>query len=91
MGSLKEVDVDRGEDEMRRAIAIIDSMTPRERREPSLINGSRRKRIARGSGSSVQDVNRLLRQFAQTRKLMKGLGSGSKAMRRLAARMPQLR
>jgi signal recognition particle subunit SRP54 len=91
MGSLKEVDVDRGEGEMRRAIAIIDSMTPRERREPSLINGSRRKRIARGSGSSVQDVNRLLRQFAQTRKLMKGLGSGSKAMRRLAARMPQLR
>jgi signal recognition particle subunit SRP54 len=91
MGSLKGVDVDRGEDEMRRSIAIIDSMTPRERREPSVINGSRRKRIARGSGNSVQDVNRLLRQFAQTRKLMKGLGSGSKAMKRLAARMPQLR
>jgi signal recognition particle subunit SRP54 len=91
MGSLKGVDVDRGEDEMRRSIAIIDSMTPRERAEPSVINGSRRKRIARGSGNSVQDVNRLLRQFAQTRKLMKGLGSGSKAMKRLAARMPQLR
>jgi signal recognition particle subunit SRP54 len=91
MGSLKGVDVDRGEDEMRRSIAIIDSMTPRERREPSVINGSRRKRIARGSGATVQDVNRLLRQFAQTRKLMKGLGSGSKAMRRLAARMPQMR
>ncbi len=91
MGSLKGVDVDRGEDEMRRSIAIIDSMTPRERREPSVINGSRRKRIARGSGHSVQDVNRLLRQFAQTRKLMKGLGSGAKAMKRLAARMPQLR
>ena len=56
-----------------------------------MINGSRRKRIARGSGNSVQDVNRLLRQFAQTRKLMKGLGSGSKAMKRLAARMPELR
>jgi signal recognition particle subunit SRP54 len=57
--------------------------------EPSVINGSRRKRIARGSGNSVQDVNRLLRQFAQTRKLMKGLGAGPKAMKRLAARMPQ--
>jgi signal recognition particle subunit SRP54 len=91
MGSLQGVDVERGEDEMRRSIAIIDSMTLRERREPSVINGSRRKRIARGSGSSVQDVNRLLRQFAQTRKLMKGLGSGAKAMKRLAARMPQLR
>lgn len=90
MGAIKGVDVDRGEEEMRRSIAIIDSMTPRERSEPSVINGSRRKRIARGSGNNVQDVNRLLRQFAQTRKLMKGLGSGSKAMKRLAARMPQL-
>jgi signal recognition particle subunit SRP54 len=91
MGAIKGVDVDRGEAEMRRSMAIIDSMTPRERSEPSVINGSRRKRIARGSGNSVQDVNRLLRQFAQTRKLMKGLGSGSKAMKRLAARMPGLR
>jgi signal recognition particle subunit SRP54 len=90
-GALKGRDVDRGEQEIRRSIAIIDSMTTRERAEPSVINGSRRKRIARGSGSSVQDVNRLLRQFAQTRKLMKGLGAGPKAMKRLAARMPQLR
>jgi signal recognition particle subunit SRP54 len=90
-GSLRGVDVDRGERELRRTIAIVDSMTPQERREPSVINGSRRKRIARGSGSSVEDVNRLLKQFAQARKLMKGLGAGSKAMKRLAARMPQLR
>jgi len=89
--SLKGVDVDRGEHEIRRAIAIIDSMTPPERRDPSVVNGSRRKRIAKGSGSSVEDVNRLLRQFAQTRKLMKGLGAGSKALKRLAARMPQFR
>ena len=67
------------------------AMTSRERLEPSVINGSRRKRIARGSGNTVQDVNRLLRKFAQTKKLMKGLGSGPKAMKRLAARMPQLR
>ncbi|MCG6920881.1 MAG: signal recognition particle protein [Acidobacteria bacterium] len=91
MGSLKGVDVERGEEELRRSIAIIDSMTVKERLEPSVINGSRRKRIARGSGNTVQDVNRLLRQFAQTRKLMKGLGAGPKAMKRLAARMPQLR
>lgn len=90
-GSLKGVDVDRGERELRRTIAIVDSMTPEERRDPSVINGSRRKRIARGSGSSVEDVNRLLKQFVQARKLVKGLGAGSKAMKRLAARMPQLR
>jgi signal recognition particle subunit SRP54 len=91
LGSLKGVDVDRGEREMKRSAAIIDSMTPLERRDPSVINGSRRKRIARGSGSSVEDVNRLLKQFAQTRKLMKELGGGSKAMKRLAARLPHLR
>jgi signal recognition particle subunit SRP54 len=91
IGAVKGVDVDRGEREMRRAIAIIDSMTPKERRDHSVINGSRRKRIARGSGSSVEDVNRLLKQFAQTRKLVKELGSGSKAMRRLASRFAHLR
>ena len=88
LGSLKGLDVDRGEQELKRSAAIIDSMTPQERRDPSVMNGSRRKRIARGSGSSVEDVNRLLKQFAQTRKLMKELGGGSKAMKRLAARLP---
>ena len=91
VGALKGVDADRGEQEMRRAIAIVDSMTPGERRDPSVISGSRRKRIARGSGSSVEDVNRLLRQFAETRKLMKGLGKGPKALKRLAGRHPQFR
>jgi signal recognition particle subunit SRP54 len=51
--------------------AIIGSMTPGERRNPEVINGSRRQRIARGSGTSVQDVNRLLKQFAQLKKMMK--------------------
>ena len=91
VGALKGADVERGEREMRRTLAIIDSMTPEERADSGVINGSRRKRIAKGSGSSVEDVNRLLKQFAQARKLMKGLGSGSAAMKRLAARMPQLR
>jgi signal recognition particle subunit SRP54 len=90
-GSLKGVDGAAGEREMRRSAAIIDSMTPLERRDPSSINGSRRKRIAGGSGTRVEDVNRLLRQFAQARKLMRNLGAGSGAMKRLAARLPQFR
>ncbi len=73
-------------------MAMIDSMTTAERREPALLNGSRRKRIAKGSGTRVEDVNRLLKQYVQTRKMMKQFGGGGgKAMKRLAARMPQFR
>jgi signal recognition particle subunit SRP54 len=85
--SLKGVDTEAGERELGRAMAIIDSMTVLERRNPSLINGSRRKRIARGSGTSVEDVNRLLRQFVLARKHLKSLGGGAKALRRLASRL----
>jgi signal recognition particle subunit SRP54 len=53
--------------------AIINSMTPRERDNHEIINGKRRKRIARGSGTSVQQVNQLLRQYIQTRKMMKSM------------------
>jgi signal recognition particle subunit SRP54 len=86
----KNVDTAQGEQEMRRHLAVIDSMTPGERLDHSLINGSRRKRIARGSGTTVEDVNRLLKQFVQARKLMKQVGgmAGGKAMKRLAARLP---
>jgi signal recognition particle subunit SRP54 len=91
VGSVKGVDAESGEREMRRVVAIIDSMTPEERLEPSVINGSRRRRIARGSGTSVEDVNRLLKQFAQARKMMRQMGAGGKAMKRLAARLPQFR
>ena len=65
--------------------AIILSMTTDERRNPNLINGSRKKRIAKGSGTSPQQVNQLLNQFSQTRKLMKQMNSGQgiKAMQRL--------
>ncbi|GIX48707.1 MAG: signal recognition particle protein [Candidatus Tectimicrobiota bacterium] len=61
------------EAEFKRIEAIINSMTPEERRHPAIINGSRRRRIARGSGTSVEDVNRLLKQFAQAQKMMKAL------------------
>jgi signal recognition particle subunit SRP54 len=88
----KDVDTAAGEIEMRRAMAMIDSMTAAERRDPALLNGSRRKRIAKGSGTRVEDVNRLLKQYVQTRKMMKQFGGGGgKAMKRLAARMPQFR
>jgi len=65
-----------GDKEVRRQIAIIDSMTPRERRRPEVIDGSRRRRIAAGSGVQVQDVNRLLKQFQGMQKMMKKLGGG---------------
>jgi signal recognition particle subunit SRP54 len=69
MKSAKLPAVDDGE--LRRVEAIINSMTPAERRNHTIISGSRRKRIARGSGTTVEDVNRLLKQFAQTQKLMR--------------------
>ncbi len=66
---LKNAKID--ESEVGRVVAIIDSMTPHERRNHMIINGSRRRRIAKGSGTSVQDVNSLLKQYAQARKMMK--------------------
>jgi len=62
------------ERQLRRMRALISSMTPQERRHPQILNGSRKRRIAKGSGTTVEDVNRLLRQFGQMRKLMKRLG-----------------
>jgi signal recognition particle subunit SRP54 len=66
-------ELDREQADLGRFDAIIGSMTPQERRHPEIINGSRRQRIARGSGTSVQDVNRLLKQYAQLKKMMKQL------------------
>jgi signal recognition particle subunit SRP54 len=71
---LKDVKVDEGE--INRVVAIIDSMTHKERDNHMIINGSRRRRIAKGSGTSVQEVNQLLKQYAQARKLMKSLSGG---------------
>ncbi|MEE8606621.1 MAG: signal recognition particle protein [Nitrospiraceae bacterium] len=64
------------EREITRVVAIVDSMTRRERRDHTVINGSRKKRIARGSGTSVQEVNRLIKQFLASRKMMKTLAGG---------------
>jgi signal recognition particle subunit SRP54 len=90
----KDVDTEQGERDLKRSLAIIDSMTPLERRDPSVLNGSRRKRIAKGSGTHVEDVNRVIKQFVQARKMMKqfsGAG-GNKMMKRLmGSRMAQFR
>src|SRR5262245_10644012 len=73
---LKDVDID--DRELDKVEAIIQSMTPAERRKPDLINGSRRRRIAAGSGTTVQEVNRLLAQFKQMQKMMKRFGKGGR-------------
>ncbi|QKI89724.1 signal recognition particle protein [Thiomicrorhabdus xiamenensis] len=91
MGQLKgQVDNDMAEKEFRRLAAIIHSMTPQERRFPAVIKGSRKRRIATGSGTSVQDVNKLLKQFTQMQKMMKKMkGGGMKNMMRgLAGKLP---
>jgi signal recognition particle subunit SRP54 len=74
MGNLKEIRQNVDEKQVTRIEAIIDSMTPKERRRPDIIDGSRRKRIAQGSGTSVEEINRLLKQFVQMRKMLKTMG-----------------
>jgi signal recognition particle subunit SRP54 len=83
--ALKDVDID--DDAFKQVEAIIGSMTPKERSNPSLINGSRRKRIAGGSGSTIQDVNRLLKQFEESRKMMR-MFSNKGAMKNMMRNMP---
>ena len=73
--ALKDVDIDN--DSFKSIEAMILSMTPYERENPDQINGSRRKRIAAGSGVTVVDVNRLLKQFEGTRRVMKNFAGGS--------------
>lgn len=70
-GKMPEIDTDEAEKNMRRIEAIIHSMTPQERKNPNLLNPSRKNRIARGAGVQVAEVNRLVKQFEQTKKMMK--------------------
>lgn len=85
--AVQEQQVDK---EVQRLIAIINSMTPGERRLPDIIKGSRKRRIAAGSGTQIQDVNRLLKQFTQAQKMMKKMKGGGmmKMMRSLQGRLP---
>ena len=82
---LKNVDIP--DDVFKQTEAIIHSMTPKERENPALINGSRKQRIAAGSGTTVQEVNRLLKQFDDTRKMMKTVAGGMPQMAKMAGRM----
>jgi signal recognition particle subunit SRP54 len=90
---LGQSELDAESKDLRRFEAIIGSMTPGERHTPAIINGERRARIARGSGTSVQDVNRLLKQYAQLRKVMKDMKgmSGRLGRKDLRRAMPFLR
>ncbi|MBR4115386.1 MAG: signal recognition particle protein [Bacteroidales bacterium] len=86
--ALKNIDID--DDAFKGVEAIIRSMTPEERANPIILNGSRRKRIALGSGTSVQDVNKLIKQFDETKKMMKMI-TGSKGSRLMQSMMPNMR
>ena len=84
---LKGADMDGAEKEFKHIEAIISSMTKEERRKPELLNGSRRKRIAKGSGTSVVAVNRFLKQYLEAKKMMRrlsGAGGGKKMKKRLS-------
>ncbi len=85
-GKLKDVKVDEGA--LRRIEAIILSMTPEERRNPKVLNGSRRRRIARGSGTRVQDINRLVDQYQQMRRMLKNFKGGGPGMLRRMMKAP---
>jgi signal recognition particle subunit SRP54 len=85
---LKDVKVD--EKEITRVVAIIDSMTPRERANHMIINGSRRRRIAKGSGTTVQEVNNLLKQYTQMRKMMKTFSGGFMGKRLAKMKLPDI-
>jgi signal recognition particle subunit SRP54 len=83
-GKMPEIDTDAAEKQMARTEAIIYSMTLKERRNPNLLNPSRKQRIAKGAGVDISEVNRLVKQFEQTRKLMKqmpGMMGGKKGRR----------
>ena len=85
--AIKDVDID--DDAFKGIEAMIHSMTPEERQNPKLINGSRRKRIASGSGNSVQELNKLLNQFDQTSKMMKMMGN-KQNMAKMMKNMPKM-
>ena len=90
-GMQQKIDMDKGNKEFIKLEAIISSMTTQERRKPDVINGSRKKRIAAGSGTQIQDVNRLLKQFTQMQKMMKKFskkGGMKNFMRGMGGKLP---
>ena len=83
-GKMPDIDTDAAEKQIARTEAIIYSMTPQERRNPNIMNPSRKQRIAKGAGVAISEVNRLIKQFEQMKKLMKqmpGMMGGKKGRR----------
>jgi signal recognition particle subunit SRP54 len=88
--AIKDIDID--DNAFKSIEAIIQSMTPKERQNPDIINQSRRQRIAKGSGTKIEDVNRLMKQFDQTRKMMRMVtGMGSSRMAQMASAMKNMK
>jgi signal recognition particle subunit SRP54 len=88
--ALKDVDID--DNAFKGIEAIINSMTPKERENPDIINQSRKLRIAKGSGTKIEEVNRLMKQFDQTRKMMRMVaGADQSKMRQMAAAMKNMK
>ena len=86
MSNIREADLD--DTAIVRVQAILDSMTPRERNQPQLLNGSRKKRIAKGAGRSVPEINRLLKQYSQMKRMMKSMGSKKAQKGQKPSRLP---
>ena len=89
--ALKDVEIE--DDAFKHIEAIIHSMTPKERSNPEIMNGSRRQRIAKGSGQTIQEVNKLLKQFEDTRKMMRMMGDKNqmaKLMKNMPGGMPKM-
>ena len=85
---LKQADMSKSEKEFRRMEGIICSMTTKERQTPQLLNARRRQRIAKGSGTSVAEVNNLLNRFSQMQQMMKKMGKLQKMMTKMGGGMP---
>jgi len=80
---LKDIDLDEGQSQLKKTECIIYSMTAKERAKPSIVNPSRKRRIAMGSGTKVEDVNKLLKQFEQMQKMMKQFSGGKGKKKRM--------
>jgi len=86
--ALKQVDIGKQEKEFKHMEAMISGMTPKERKSPQILNASRRRRIAAGSGTTVTQLNTMLNKFGQMQQMMKKMGKFQKMMARMGGGMP---
>lgn len=86
--NLQQKDIDKAEKDLKHMEAMICSMTPKERRNPQILNARRRQRIAKGSGTTVAKLNNMLKEFAQMQKMMKQMGKFQKMFAKMGGGMP---